>query len=164
MGGDDEEERERKALKQYLAKRRLTCIAEFKKLIAKMKERGIQEVLCTDHPSYDLALTPCDHFPPLEEGQERLGRVTPGDRSFEGYCWDETTWPWFCDCWSSAGGPESGCRVLLFANGMGDMIDLTTREPPPEESIRVGREDSPKSGGETGGKPPPKSPLLPDSE
>lgn len=133
--GDEEltMEQEEELGKKYMETRRATAVSVFRRFIADMKAVGATEAVLTNHPSYDLNCGVCAMNNPEGTEKPKLGAIGNGT----GNCALWETRPFFRSVWEQAGGVGSGVRVILFENGIGDMMDLSTGEEPPEGSMQL---------------------------
>jgi len=100
---------------------------------------GASKLLLNDGPDCDFELGIADTDGDVDSlGDEIEFIANFGDR-WDAICpagddeseIDRTTrWAWLQRCWVAAGGGMSGRTVVLFANGLGDMMDLNTGEEP----------------------------------
>jgi len=131
--GEQDEEDDNEAMEAaYEEARRPTAVRVYKQFIADLQAAGATEVVLTNHPSYDLNCGVCDGDIPRDQLPE-LGDV--GDGSCTADLWN--THAFFHSVWIEAGGPSSGVRAILFENGLGNMTDLATGQPPPEGSMKT---------------------------
>ena len=127
LSAEEEAAAEAKAVGEYLLDRHDAGVDEFRKLIGSMKAVGATEAVATNHPCYDLGLGVFKHNGPKDA---KLHKVTPGNGGCpDHYMWSMYTKPFFSQCWKEAGGPEAGCRLVLFENGDGAMADVETLQP-----------------------------------
>ena len=119
--------------REYMETRRATAVAVFKQFIADMKAVGATEAVLTNHPSYDLNCGVCAMNNP--EGTQKPGLGEIGNGTSNCSLWE--TKPFFQSVWEQAGGVGSGVRVILFENGIGDLMDLSTGKEPPEGSMQL---------------------------
>ncbi len=120
----DTEEAERAATLQLLDESADFAVRQFNDLIADMRRDGVSEAVYNDHPGYGLSLGSASR-PPLQllpEGAQTRAGVEN--------LWASETWPWMHSMWVRAGGVDSGLRVVIFNNGIGNMMDLSTGEAP----------------------------------
>lgn len=131
-------------MSQLLEECRPEGIAALERLLQAMAEAGCQRVMLTDHPDYGLQLgiaesdadLPVQHVELIPEFDDRYDELVDpdGDDEDEGFYDTDARWAWIRECWIAAMGPESGRTVVLFANGLGDMMDLTTGRDPDDET------------------------------
>ena len=116
----------------YYDTRKPAAIQAYRDLIAQMKANNVTEVIVNDHPSYDLNLGVggCD----AEGAQLELGNI--GDGSGPGILWNGTE-EFHASAWQAAGGPGEGLRLLIFANGIGDIYDANADAPAKLDTINI---------------------------
>lgn len=128
---------------EFLEECRHEGVVAFQKLIHRMEQAGLTKLVLTDHPDYEFTLGIAKTngtagaigftFELITNFRERCSaflQVDAGDQA----CFVDTMtrWTWIRDCWLAAGGRDSGRTVVLFANGIGDAMDLNTGEEPDE--------------------------------
>lgn len=133
---DDDEVKERRKLAVLLPKVEDSAVRGFRRLVATCHRSGITEVIVTDHPSYGLSLGVSAHNGPKRAKVDSV-ELAGGTKCDVDFVYADVTWPWFVKMWARAEGPASGVRCIVFANGLGDMLDLTTGEAPPDDSITI---------------------------
>ena len=115
---EEDEEVQKQKEQEYMNRRMPQAIKSYRDLVEQMKKAGATEAVVNDHPSYDLNLGVggCD----VEGVTLTLAEI--GDGSGPDAIWYGTN-EFHASAWQAAGGPEAGMRLLIFANGMGDMYD-----------------------------------------
>ena len=124
---------------QFLDSCQSEAVKGFKRLLVQMERAGATQLVLSDGPDCDFILgvadtdgddnTIDDTIEFINDFGERWDSMCPPDDD-ESYIDTDTRWEWLHTCWLVAGGRESGRIVVLFANGLGDMMDLNTGEEP----------------------------------
>jgi len=122
-------------------------IDAFKYLIEDMTSAGLKIVVLTDNPQYDLEMGIASEdvtgklksadVAMVKNYSERYKEWVKENNVPETFYLDDAArWAWYRKCWQGAGGLNTNLMVIVFANGMGDMMDLSTgEEPDPELEI-----------------------------
>ena len=124
---------------QFLDACQPEAIEAFRRLLVQMERAGATRLLLTDGPDCDFILGVADtngdddaidhSMEFINDFGERWDAMCPPDDD-DSYIDTDTRWAWLHTCWLAAGGRESGRIVVLFANGLGDMMDLNTGAEP----------------------------------
>ena len=124
---------------QFLDTCQFEAVSAFRHLLAQMERAGATKLLLNDGPDCDFELGIADTDGDVDALDDEIEMISDfGDR-WDAVCppdddeaeIDRTIrWTWLRRCWLAAGGSDSGRTVVLFANGLGDMMDLNTGEEP----------------------------------
>jgi hypothetical protein len=129
-----DEDADEQAIMQFLFSNNSFTENALRELIAMAKKIHATTITLTDHPGYHLSLGIAEHngkgtLPSnidLVTGFEAWSEST--GRELDDYWPEQFAWEWLRERWLAIQGPKSGLRVILFNNGIGDTMDLSTGE------------------------------------
>jgi hypothetical protein len=130
-----------KLTNSFLNKYTQDGIDAFKFLIEDMTSAGLKIIVLTDNPQYclEMGIGSADETGKLKSTRVKMVKdysarykewKNESDAPEHFFFDDKTRWEWYRKCWKGAGGLNTNLMVIIFANGMGNMMDLSTGEEP----------------------------------